>query len=73
MVIKGRVQGGRLIVDEPTDLPEGTEIEMVPLDPGDELDEAEREELHKALAESQEDIKAGRLVDAADVLSGPRI
>jgi hypothetical protein len=44
MVIKGRVQGGRLIVDEPTDLPEGTEIEMVPLDPGDELDEAEREE-----------------------------
>ena len=72
MVIKGRVQGGRLIVDEPTDLPEGTEVEMVPLDPGDDLDEAERAELHKALAESQEDIRAGRLVDAADVLKGLR-
>jgi len=25
----------RLVVDEPTDLPEGTEIELLPLDPGD--------------------------------------
>jgi hypothetical protein len=38
----------------------------------DELDDAERAELHKALAESQENIKAGRLVDAADVLKGLR-
>ena len=72
MVIKGRVHGGRLVVDEPTDLPEGTEIELIPVDPGDELDDAEREELHKALAQSQEDIEAGRLVDAADVLKGLR-
>jgi len=72
MVIKARVQDGRLVVDEPTDLPEGTEIELIPIDPGDDLDDAEREELHKALAESQEDIKAGRLVDAADVLKGLR-
>ena len=72
MVIKARVQDGRLIVDEPTDLPEGTVIELIPTDPGDDLDDAEREELHKALAQSQEDIKAGRLVDAADVLKGLR-
>jgi hypothetical protein len=72
MVIKARVQDGRLIVDEPTDLPEGTEVELIPIDPGDDLDDAEREELHKALAQSQEDIKAGRLVDAADVLKGLR-
>ena len=72
MVIRGRVEGGRLKVDEPTDLPEGTEIEMVPLDPEDLMDEAEREALHKALRESEEDVKAGRLIDAADVLKGLR-
>jgi hypothetical protein len=72
MVIKGRVQDGRLRVDEPTDLPEGTEIELIPLDPEDELDDAEREELHKLLEESEEDVKAGRLIDAAEVLKGLR-
>jgi len=73
MVIKGRVEGGRLKVDEEIDLPDGTEVEMLIIDDDDDgLDDAEREELHKALAESQEDIKAGRLVDAADVLKGLR-
>ena len=72
MVINGRVEDGRIKVDEPSDLPEGTEVDLYLVDIGDDLDEAEREELHKALAESQEDVKAGRLVDAADVLKGLR-
>ena len=68
MTIKGRVQAGRLVVDEPTNLPEGTEVELLPLDPGDWLDEANRAELHAALADSDADVAAGRLVDAADIL-----
>ena len=68
MTIKGRVQAGRLVVDEPTNLPEGTEVELLPLDPGDWLDEANRAELHAALAHSDEDVAAGRRVDAADIL-----
>jgi hypothetical protein len=72
MIIKGRVAGGRLKVDEPIDLPDGSEVELVPLDPEDLMDDAERAELHKALAESEEDVKAGRLVDAEDVLKGLR-
>lgn len=72
MVIKGRVENGRLRVDEPTDLPDGTEIELEAVDPEDLMDEEERAALHKALAESEEDVKAGRLVDAADVLKGLR-
>lgn len=72
MVIKGRVHGGRLIVDEPTNLPEGLEIELAPADPEDLMGEVEREALHKALADSEEDVKAGRLIDAADVLKGLR-
>lgn len=28
-MIRGYVRNGRLVVDEPTDLPEGTEVELV--------------------------------------------
>jgi hypothetical protein len=68
MTLKARVRSGRLIVDEPTDLPEGTEVELLPLDPGDWLDEEDRSALHQALRESDEDVKSGRLVDADVVL-----
>ena len=69
MTLKARVQAGRLVVDEPTDLPEGTEMELLPLDPGDWLDDADRRALHQALRESDADVEAGRLVDAADILN----
>ena len=72
MTIKARVHGGRLVVDEPTDLPEGTEVRLLPLDPGDWLDDEDRAALHEALAQSEADVKAGRLLDAADVLKGLR-
>lgn len=68
MTIKARVRAGRLVVDEPTSLPEGTELELLPLDPGDWLDDADRAALHAALARSQADVAAGRLIDAADVI-----
>ena len=68
MTLKARVREGRLVLDEPTDLPEGTEIELLPLDPGDWLDETERTALHKALRQSDADIAAGRLVDAEEIL-----
>ena len=68
MPIKACVRAGRLVVDEPTDLPDGTEIELLPLDPGDWLDEADRAALHDALRESDADVAAGRLVDAETIL-----
>lgn len=72
MTIKGRVRDGRLIVDEPTTLPEGTEVRLLPLDPGDWLDDADRAALHEALAQSEADVKAGRLVDATEILKALR-
>jgi hypothetical protein len=68
MTLKARVRNGRFVVDEPTELPEGTEIDLLPLDPGDWLIPADRAALHQALAASQEDLEAGRLVDAEEVL-----
>jgi hypothetical protein len=68
MTIKARVTAGRLVVNEPTDLPEGTELELLPLDPGDWLDDADRAALHEALRQSDEDLAADRLVDASEIL-----
>lgn len=68
MTIKARVSAGRLVVDEPTDLPDGTELELLPLDPGDWLDDADRAALHKALRESNADVATGRVADADEIL-----
>lgn len=72
MTVKATVRAGRLVVDEPTTLPDGTEVELLPLDPGDWLDDADRAALHRALAQSEADVAANRLVDAADVLKALR-
>jgi hypothetical protein len=68
MTLKARVRAGRLVIDEPTDLPEGTELELLPLDPGDWLDESDRAALHEALRQSDGDVEGGRLLSAEDVL-----
>lgn len=68
MTIKARVRRGRLLVDEPTELPESTEIELLPLDPGDWLAEEDRAALHEALRQSDADVAAGRLADAETIL-----
>jgi hypothetical protein len=72
MTLKARVSDGRLVVNEPTSLPEGTEVELLPLDPGDWLDDADRATLLAALALSAADLEAERLVDAAGVLENLR-
>ena len=72
MTIKGRVRDGRIVVNEPTSLPEGAEVQLLPLDPGDWLDDADRVALQEALGLSEDDVKAGRLVDAAEFLKGLR-
>ena len=68
MTLKARVHNGRFVLDEPTDLPEGTVVDLLPLDPGDWLDPEDRAVLHRALVASQDDIEGGRLIDAEEVL-----
>jgi hypothetical protein len=68
MTLTARVSKGRLVLDEPTDLPEGTEVDLLPMDPGDWLDDEDRAALHRALDASASDVAAGRLVEAHDLL-----
>ena len=60
--LKARVENGRLKLDEPTDLPDGAELEVVVLD--DDLSPQERAELHASLDRALDDSEAGRGVDA---------
>jgi hypothetical protein len=72
--LRAHVKNGRLVLDEPTELPEGEVIELVPIDDvlergGDYLDEEERAELHKAIREGIDQMKAGNLIDADKALA----
>jgi hypothetical protein len=63
--LKAHVVNGRIVIDEPTNLPDGTELYLVPLEEHEgELDDEERERLHAKLREGFEAIQAGRTVPA---------
>ncbi len=68
---KASVRNGRLVLDEPTELPDGAVVDLVAIDADvlDDLDEAEREELRAALAEGIAQDDAGDTVDADEVLA----
>ncbi|HEX7603171.1 MAG TPA: hypothetical protein VF316_16250 [Polyangiaceae bacterium] len=71
--LRAHVRNGRLVLDEPTDLPEGEIVELVPIDKvlahgGDDLDDEERERLHQSIERGLADVKAGRTVEADTVI-----
>jgi hypothetical protein len=66
--LRARVTGGRLVLDTPTDLPEGTEVELVAMDDVDDLEPAERARLHGFLADSIRRHKPGTGIPAGTVL-----
>jgi hypothetical protein len=66
--MKARVHNGRFGVEQATDLPEGTEVELMLVD-GDDLDEDDRRLLHAALVDSEEDMIAGRIHSAPSVMA----
>ncbi len=68
--IKARVQDGRIVVDEATDLPDGTEVELVAVmdHSEDALGSSDRTAVEHALTQAAADIAEGRLVDGDEVL-----
>ena len=70
--LKARVQNGRLVLDEPTDLPEGEVVELRPVDDDDdgegEFEPEELAALEAAIERSMEQARLGQIVDADDVL-----
>ncbi len=66
--LRARVEKGRLILDEPTTLPDGTVVDLVADDEGDDLTSEERRALHEALSISWKSAEAGRLRPTAGIL-----
>ena len=67
MGVRARVKNGRLVVDESTSLPEGTVLDLVLDDEGDDLDVAERALRDEALLNAWQQAKAGKTRPADDV------
>ncbi|MBL8610349.1 MAG: hypothetical protein JNL38_23635 [Myxococcales bacterium] len=65
--VKARVKNGRLVLDEPTHLPEGTEVTLAVTD--DEPDNEERARILVAVERSMDQVKAGKHVDADVVIA----
>ena len=65
--LKAHVENGRLKLDEPTDLPEGAEVDIAVL--GDDLSPKERADLHASLDRALDDSEARRGVDALEYLA----
>lgn len=67
--LKAHVHEGRLVVDDPTDLPEGEVIYLVAIARDVDLDEEERDRLDASLELSAEQARAGMVVDADEVIA----
>jgi predicted transcriptional regulator len=65
--LRAHVHNGRLLLDEPTDLPEGAEVNLAIVDE-DEMGEEERARLDAALERSMAQAKAGKLIDGDEVI-----
>lgn len=69
--LRARVVNGRLVLDEPTDLPEGTEVELTPAEDADTFDDIaphERARLEAAVDESLEQAARGETLPIEETL-----
>jgi hypothetical protein len=66
--LRARVEKGHLILDEPTTLPDGTVLDLVLNDEGDDLSDKDREALHAALTRSSASLSAGRVRPASAII-----
>jgi hypothetical protein len=69
LTLKARVHGGRLVLDEPVDLPEGSELELMPLEDVDTLDDEDRAKLHASLDRAAEQFRQGPGIPASEALA----
>ena len=67
--LRAKVVNGRLLLDMPCDLPDGTTLELIPADASDDLSDADRNALHAELDRAWLGVKAGeKLIPAEEFL-----
>jgi hypothetical protein len=68
--LRARVTNGRLVLDEPTTLPEGTEVELAFVE--DDLDDVDRARLHEELDAADDELRAGKGIPGAQLVAALR-
>ena len=68
VAVTAHVKNGRLLVDEPTSLPDGSEVHLQIVD-ADDLDDNERAALHRSLDESIDDEQLGHVRDLGSIIA----
>ena len=66
--LKAHVMGGRVVLDEPTELPDGTEVELTVVE-DDDFEPEERARLEQALEEAEQEVERGEYVDGSEFLA----
>lgn len=73
--LKAHVKNGRIVVDEPTDLPEGTELYLVQAG-GDEehadMSDSDRAELLQSIDAGLDDVDAGDVTEFHEYIASLR-
>jgi len=68
--LRARVINGRLVLNEPTTLPEGAEIELAFVE--DDLDDVDRARLHEALDAADDELRAGKWISGTQLVAALR-
>jgi hypothetical protein len=69
MTVRARVIKGRLVVDQPTPLPEGTVLDLVVDDEGTPLTPAERRAINASIDRAWHSAQAGKLRPATALIA----
>ena len=69
VALQAIVKDGRLVLDEPTDLPDGTVLELVADDETGELGPEELAQLNAALERGARALESGASVDGAALIA----
>jgi hypothetical protein len=65
--LRGHVESGRIVVDEPIDLPDGTEVEIAVAD-DDDMTPEERAEIEASIDRGLEQAARGEMITADELL-----
>jgi hypothetical protein len=68
VALKATVRNGRFVIDERTELPEGTVLDLVIDDEGDDLSPEEIAALNAAISRSLDQAASGQTAPASEIL-----
>jgi hypothetical protein len=68
-ILHARVQNGRVLVDEPTDLPDGAKVELLLLDAAADMDADEHAALEASIRRGLDEADRGELHSVDEVVT----